>query len=128
MDFSVFGPHIPWKDGRLGIGEVRALTGRMTLAYFQLFCDPGRYDRESPTKQAGGLTASQALHTDSPAIQTVKLYRQSSHIGYETIQTVKSYRLSNQTKQTIKSYSYQAIHIVKSHRLSNNTCTDSQVI
>jgi hypothetical protein len=56
--FSFFGPHIPWEDGRFGMGEVRALTRRMTLAYFQLFCDPGRYDRESPTKQAGGLTAS----------------------------------------------------------------------
>jgi hypothetical protein len=97
MDFFIFGPHIPWEDGRhygFGMGEVRALTGRMTLAYFQLFCDPGRYDRESPTKQAGGLTASQA-------IQKVKLYRQSSHIGYETIQTVKSYRLSNHTDSQV---------------------------
>ena len=78
LDFFIFGPHIPWEDGRFGMGEVRALTGRMTLAYFQLFCDPGRYDRESPTKQAGGLTASQA-------IQTVKLYRQLSYTDSQVI-------------------------------------------
>ena len=55
----ILAPHsirrgIRWGGGGGGGGQLSPLHYKMTLLYFQLFCDAGRYERESPTKQAGG--------------------------------------------------------------------------